>query len=408
MAPPVSICLPVLNGQAFLSTAIDSILGQTYPHFELLISDDGSTDGSLDVINHYLKSDSRIKLLERHSPLGLFGNYNNCLRSSAGKYVKPFAQDDVLHLSFLSEAVAVMEENPTVALLSTARISIDAKGNPDDWEGITDASAVLKKTGQIASHLVEKASLFPVVNFIGEPSAVMFSSRATGEGFDTRFNHLGDLEYWLQILKKGDYFFLNKKLCFFRRHCDTASTQNEQSLLYAPDILYLCDKLLPAASEGSHVRQSFISSNVQAIAEHVAKDNTRRQSMSLVHAPQNNSEAFQRLFFHCLVQLGDSCILSRQNSTLMFYDSLRRIREKRLKGLLRSVSWRLTRPFREVNRNMLAKPSRHFDDSHLTHGANTSAILANQRDYLRYLRREIVNVRRSHSWRITRFLRIRR
>ncbi len=94
--PQVSVCLPVFNGERFLSAAIESTLAQSEPHFELLISDDASTDASWQIIQEYARSERRIKCWQNQSNLGLFKNYNVCMEQASGEYIKLFAQDDLL------------------------------------------------------------------------------------------------------------------------------------------------------------------------------------------------------------------------------------------------------------------------------------------------------------------------
>jgi glycosyltransferase involved in cell wall biosynthesis len=95
--PRVSICLPVFNGESFLPAAIESVLSQSFSDFELIIVDDCSTDRSLQIIKSYAALDSRIRYSANTEKAGLFGNYNRCIEMSCGEYVKPFAQDDILH-----------------------------------------------------------------------------------------------------------------------------------------------------------------------------------------------------------------------------------------------------------------------------------------------------------------------
>ena len=79
MTPQVSILLPVYNGAKFLEAAVASALAQTFADFEIIVVDDCSTDGSLDLIEQLAEQDRRIKFLRNERNLGLFANYNRCL-----------------------------------------------------------------------------------------------------------------------------------------------------------------------------------------------------------------------------------------------------------------------------------------------------------------------------------------
>ena len=85
--PKVTVCLPTYNSGEFLRYAIDSILEQTFTDFELIISDDCSTDNTPEIIRSYLEKDSRIQYLQNSHNLGLFPNWNRCLESASGEYI---------------------------------------------------------------------------------------------------------------------------------------------------------------------------------------------------------------------------------------------------------------------------------------------------------------------------------
>src|SRR5688500_16896371 len=119
--PKVSVCLPIRNGARYLGAAIESVLAQTEQDFELLIADDSSTDGSVDLVEAFAQSDSRIILTRHSEPLVLFGNYNFCIRQAHGKYIKLFGQDDLLDPHCLSTQVALLEQHSDVQLVSSVR-----------------------------------------------------------------------------------------------------------------------------------------------------------------------------------------------------------------------------------------------------------------------------------------------
>lgn len=77
--PEVSICLPVYNGAKYLRQAIESVLAQTYGDFELLVSDDGSSDDSVAIAQEYAAKDERVIAWTNERNLGLFENYNLCI-----------------------------------------------------------------------------------------------------------------------------------------------------------------------------------------------------------------------------------------------------------------------------------------------------------------------------------------
>src|SRR5262249_40381711 len=102
--PTVSICLPVYNGERFLAEAIESVLEQTHRDYELLICDDLSHDSSLEIARTYARYDTRVTVWSNPQRLGLFANYNSSIERATGKYIKLFAQDDLLAPTMLERA----------------------------------------------------------------------------------------------------------------------------------------------------------------------------------------------------------------------------------------------------------------------------------------------------------------
>ena len=95
-APKISVLVPTYNYARYLPQTIESILRQTHSNFELLISDDASTDGSAEIIRHYADRDSRIRFMIHPTNLGMVANWNWCLQQARGDYVKFVFGDDLL------------------------------------------------------------------------------------------------------------------------------------------------------------------------------------------------------------------------------------------------------------------------------------------------------------------------
>jgi glycosyltransferase involved in cell wall biosynthesis len=106
MNPTISVLLPVYNGQAYLKQAIDSILNQSYQDFELVIVNDGSSDGSLELINSY--ADKRIVLINQDNA-GLPGALNRAINEAKGQYLARHDQDDVSLPTRFEKQLRLME-----------------------------------------------------------------------------------------------------------------------------------------------------------------------------------------------------------------------------------------------------------------------------------------------------------
>ncbi|MCT0209044.1 glycosyltransferase [Synechococcus sp. CS-1332] len=115
-APRVSILLPVYNGISFLKAAVESVLSQTYFDYELIILDDGSTDGSSSVLSTL--SDSRIRLI-RQDNIGLAATLNRGISVARGTYVARQDQDDLSHPDRLALQVAYMDAHQDCVLVGS-------------------------------------------------------------------------------------------------------------------------------------------------------------------------------------------------------------------------------------------------------------------------------------------------
>lgn len=121
--PLVSVAMPVYNAEKYLKQAIDSILGQTYPHFELVIVNDGSNDRSKEIIYSY--SDDRIRYYENEVNLGIAKTRNRCIQHAKGKYIAVLDNDDIAMAYRLEKQVEFLESDFDYALCGSFYEVID-------------------------------------------------------------------------------------------------------------------------------------------------------------------------------------------------------------------------------------------------------------------------------------------
>src|ERR1700748_1804909 len=99
--PEVSIGIPVYNGADFLGAAIESHLGQTFGDFELVISDNASTDGTEELCRGTANQDSRVRYVRQDENIGANANFNEVVRLSRARYYRWAADDDTLSPDYL-------------------------------------------------------------------------------------------------------------------------------------------------------------------------------------------------------------------------------------------------------------------------------------------------------------------
>lgn len=208
--PLVSVCLPVYNGARFLRPAVQSVLDQTYPHFELLVFDDASSDGSWEILQEI--QDPRVVLHRNAHNLGPEANWNQALFAARGRYVKLFHQDDLLAPECLERQVRALEEHPEAVLAFGKRRII----TPDGRRLMTRGGPWPE--GLVAPASVVRRCVLAGTNLIGEPSAVLFAREVacrTGT-FDGRLPYVIDLDYWIRLLAQGPAYSLDAALTSFR------------------------------------------------------------------------------------------------------------------------------------------------------------------------------------------------
>jgi glycosyltransferase involved in cell wall biosynthesis len=126
--PRVSIGVPVYNGEQYLAEALASILAQSYGNFEVIISDNGSTDGSEAICREYVERDARIQYHRAGENRGAAWNYNRVFELARGEIFKWAPCDDKIAPEFLERCVAAFDAHPGAVLVYTDTIYIDAEG----------------------------------------------------------------------------------------------------------------------------------------------------------------------------------------------------------------------------------------------------------------------------------------
>lgn len=117
--PLVSIGMPVYNGSNFLHHAMESLLAQNYENFELIISDNHSTDSTQEICLDYVVRDKRIQYFRNEMNVGAIKNFNKVFEISQGEYFMWHAHDDLREPNYISLCLKFMEENPNVVLCCT-------------------------------------------------------------------------------------------------------------------------------------------------------------------------------------------------------------------------------------------------------------------------------------------------
>ncbi len=207
--PLVSIIIPVYNREHLLGATLDSILQQSYPNWECLLVDDGSTDASWDVMLHYQKLDNRFKTYRRgseHLPGGS-GARNFGFEKSEGEYINWFDSDDLMFPNHLEKKVAALQANPMAEMVFCSCLHFTEN---------------LENTGKIwhveSSNLLEDE----VTDRVSIQTALPMFRRSYLETDSLFPEHIHMAEEWVLmcrlLLKKPTWVNINEPLIYYRVH----------------------------------------------------------------------------------------------------------------------------------------------------------------------------------------------
>ena len=207
--PKVSVFVATYNQKAFVGEAIESILIQHYPNLEIVVGDDGSTDGTQEILLDYKERNHELfKLILSPKNEGITANCNKILKECTGEYVAFLAGDDIWLPGKLLMQIEMMEKNPGASLCVTKVEWFDSKTNT---------------TMFIYPHAdfnVGNMSIIDIAYYIGcTGSSMLFRRDAAPEyGFDTSITMVSDWLFFIEVLRNGSVLFINDALARYRRH----------------------------------------------------------------------------------------------------------------------------------------------------------------------------------------------
>ena len=235
-APRVSVVLPVYNGERYLGEAIDSVLAQTFRNREIICVDDGSTDGSFDILQRYR---DRVRII-RQENAGQGGARNTGANQARGEFLAFLDQDDRWYPQKLEREVACLEGDRQAVLVYSNSDRMDESG----------------RVTQVGATLAERASALvsPLGRLIGEglvlPSSLLVRREAFARagGFDAHLRGFEDFDLSARLKQLGTFVFLPESgLCYrchaagFSRAGGMAVIQSRERFLLKMRTLYAGD-----------------------------------------------------------------------------------------------------------------------------------------------------------------------
>lgn len=219
--PKVSAFILTYNQKVFVQEAIESILMQDYPNLEIVVGDDGSTDGTQETLLQYEKEHPGLfKLILSKRNEGITANCNKILKECTGEYIAWLGGDDIWMPGKLFKQVSLMEKSPLASLCVSKVEWFDSK---------TNNTMFIYPRGDFN---VAEMNIIDTAYYIGcNGSSYMFRRNAIPQhGFEPSISMVSDWLFVIETLRKGGVVFINEALARYRRH--------EASMSNFPDLVF--------------------------------------------------------------------------------------------------------------------------------------------------------------------------
>jgi len=208
----VSIGLPVYNGENFLKYALDSLLSQTFRDFEIIISDNASTDNTPKICQEYVLKDKSIRYIRQNNNMGSLWNFNFVLKQSNKEYFIWVSSDDKLHPEFLEKNIDILEKNKNVVcsigdVIYSDVINYEFKLN-NDTKKIFRQKYVKSTYGTYESKVRTYLKFFQASMIYGLYRRDKLQKSITINKIFLAF----DLSIILNVLKYGDFHVIDENL----------------------------------------------------------------------------------------------------------------------------------------------------------------------------------------------------
>jgi glycosyltransferase involved in cell wall biosynthesis len=216
--PLVTLVTPAYNGARHLAECIESVLAQTYPHWNYVIVNNCSTDATLEIAETYSRRDSRIRVITNEKHVWIIENHNIAFRQldPLAKYLKPIFADDWLYPGCLEKMVAAAEAQPSVGLVGA--YSFD--GDKVCWQGLPAPASC------VPGREICRSRLMGGPYFLGTASNLLFRAdlvRQRPSFFADDHIH-ADYTAFLDVLASSDFAFLHEILTYCRKPEKSNST----------------------------------------------------------------------------------------------------------------------------------------------------------------------------------------
>jgi Glycosyl transferase family 2 len=216
-APRVSVIMATYNGDRFVRQGINSILAQTLQDFELIITDDCSTDETGAILDSI--GDPRVRVLRNSENVGVVQSRNRCLAAARGQYVAMLDHDDLSRPTRLAKQVAYLEKHPGTVLLGTAAHTLNNGALAPTRHPRHTSPAIINWLLYVSNPLVCSSIMF-------RADAV----RQLGVFLREEYRYADDYDLYHRLMPLGDIARLDEPLTIYRLHASNAFRLHEDTM----------------------------------------------------------------------------------------------------------------------------------------------------------------------------------
>jgi glycosyltransferase involved in cell wall biosynthesis len=209
-----SIIIPNYNHATFLKQRIESVLNQTFQDFGIIILDDCSTDNSKEIIEQYRSHPKVNQIVYNEKNSGsTFKQWEKGLGLATGEYIWIAESDDWADISFLQKAMNIFSKYPTVGIFHCGSNWVNEEGEILFSDSLNIDRDFIKGKDCIRENLTNGNNLYNASSIVFRKSIVSVPL----DKFILSFKYCGDWIFWIKLLEKSDYFYLNENLNYFRK-----------------------------------------------------------------------------------------------------------------------------------------------------------------------------------------------
>lgn len=234
--PLVSIIVITYNSSKFVLETLESAKAQTYQNIELIVSDDCSTDNTVEICRQWLEENKerfvRTELISTEKNSGIPANCNRGVRASKGEWVKLIAGDDILLMDSIEKFINFSTKNPCVKIIESVSVFFKHELNKKSIYKQQNLSDTIFFNSIITSS--EQYELMLRKNYVHAPSVIIHREVFYKiNGFDEKFRLIEDHPFWLKALKAGyKFYFMNKETVYYRVHSSSVFASIDSNILF--------------------------------------------------------------------------------------------------------------------------------------------------------------------------------